>query len=242
MHKKRTKVQIIRRLLPLGFLALILTGVFSGSFMFVILLMLLSLVTGPFFCGWLCPYGALQELMGSIGRSLSLPRLRVPAGLERFLVYLRYLIFGLSMTGLGFILFLSSPHSTFLSGVSGSVSYITAAAWGLMGFFILLSLFLDRPFCRYFCTEGAQYGLLSLGRLFSIRREKELCIDCGLCDRSCPMQISISEYSHVRNPQCNNCFNCLMNCPRSGALSYGWVIKINRFGRSKIWKRKESLS
>ena len=225
MKKKNSKIQFVRRLLLVGFLTLLLSGMIDRSFLFVLLMILIALLTGAFFCGWLCPFGALQELMGNMAWKLKLPRLRIPAGMERFLRLFRYLLLALSITGLGFILFLSTPHTTFLAELEGSIRYVTRGAWILMGFFILLSLFIDRPFCRYFCTEGAQYGLLSMGRLFSIRRNKEDCINCGLCDRSCPMQIEISKCSHVRNPQCNNCFQCLEKCPRPGALRYGWVLK-----------------
>ena len=209
-------------------LGLFMGGMISGHFIFVLLVMFVSLVTGPFFCGWLCPFGALQELMGNLGRFLRIPRLRIPDRIEGGLRFLRYLLLAMSIGGLGFVLFLSSPNSSFQGLLTGAVSYITVSAWVLMALFLLFSLFIDRPFCRYFCVEGAQYGLFSLGRLFSIKRDRELCVDCKVCDRICPMQVKVSRGGHVRNPQCNNCFKCIKKCPRSGALRYGWVFKINR--------------
>ncbi|MDC7223179.1 MAG: 4Fe-4S dicluster domain-containing protein, partial [Spirochaetales bacterium] len=95
----------------------------------------------------------------------------------------------------------------------------------LLAVFLLLSLFTDRPYCRYFCTEGARYGALSMGRLFSIRRNTESCINCKLCDRACPMGITVSQVKHVRNGQCVNCFECIAACPKKNTLSYGWVFQ-----------------
>ncbi len=231
---KKIKIQIVRRLMPLVYLTLFLYGIVVSSFEFIALMMLVSLLTGAFFCGWLCPFGAMQELMGTIGRKLKLPRFRVPQRVEKFLRLLRYMVLALSMTGLGIILFLTEPNSTFLAGLSGSVSYVTASAWILTGVLILLSLFVDRPFCRYLCSEGAMYGLVSMGRLFSIKRDSDVCIDCGLCDRICPMEVRISDRSHIRNPQCNNCFKCIDKCPASGVLSYGWAVKIRKNNRSDV--------
>ena len=131
------------------------------SFSMVIFFMLTALLTGAFHCGWLCPFGFVQEQLSKLGRLLRLPRLRVPDNIERWLRLLRYLILGLSITGLGFIFFITEPYSTFTGVLTGNMKYITIPAWGLLGVFFLLSLFTERPFCRYFCAEGAKYGALS---------------------------------------------------------------------------------
>lgn len=102
------------------------------------------------------------------------------------------------------------------------MAYTSVLTWIMLGSFILLSLFFNRPYCRYFCSEGARYGLLSLARIFTIKRDEEKCINCGKCSRSCPTQIDVASKKHIRNFQCINCFKCIEACPVKGALKYSF--------------------
>ena len=89
----------------------------------------------------------------------------------------------------------------------------------MLGTVLLLSTVMRRPFCRFVCPEGARYGLVSLTRLITVTRDKDLCISCGACDRKCPMAIKVSKSTAVVTPQCISCGECLKACPKSGALT-----------------------
>ena len=222
---KQTWYSLMRMITPVLFGSLLFLGILYKSFFLIGIFMVSSLLFGAFHCGWLCPFGYLQELLGKLGRKLHIPHFSLPRGCEKYLRFLRYLLFILSFTGLGFIYFLGTPYSQsmgFLTGLGGAV--IPAAAL-LTGAFLALSLFMDRPFCRYFCTEGARYGALSMARFFTVKRKKETCISCRKCDKACPAGINISRITQVRNGQCINCFECIRSCPRDKTLTYGWALK-----------------
>lgn len=220
--------QIMRIILPLSYAAFIVLGLMGKNIAIMLTLMGTALFGGAYFCGWLCPFGFLQEWFAKLGRLLKLPHLRVAAKFEKWLRFSRYILFGLSTAGVGFTIFLLSPYGSFMGLLTQNVSYITSATWILLGAFLTLSLFVDRPFCRYFCSEGARYGIVSLGRIFTINRKEENCISCGKCNKKCPVQIEVSTKKHVRNAQCINCFECIAACPVDNTLSYGWAFNKSR--------------
>lgn len=239
MKRKKTRwtwYQVLRASGQLSYAGLMIAAILGRSFVVGAVLMVLALLGGAFYCGWLCPFGTIQEWVGRFGRWIFRgKRIRIPTRVEKWLLPLRYILMIVGFTGLaaiGVFSFLSQPYQNFLGIIAGNMAYITTFAWVWLGFFLLSSLLIDRPFCRYFCTEGARYGLLSMARVFSIRRDARVCIDCGICDGSCPVQVSISTRSHVRHPQCINCMECISSCPVNGALSYGSTVK---------WKTKTKM-
>jgi polyferredoxin len=72
-------------------------------------------------------------------------------------------------------------------------------------------------------TEAAKYGVLSMTRIFSIKRDEDSCISCRKCDKACPMNIQVSKHDQVRNGQCINCMKCIETCPVPGTLNYSKV-------------------
>ncbi len=225
MRKPIRSYQIVRLILPIIYGITLAAGIIGQSFIIIIALMGTALIAGAFFCGWLCPFGAVQEWSGRLGRLFRLPLIKIPGKVEKWLRLSRYILLALAFTGLAFTLFITSPYGSFTGVMLGNISRITTAAWILLGAVILSSLVIERPFCRYMCTEGARYGIISLARLFSIRRNEKTCISCGACDRKCPTQVKISEKKHIRNFQCINCFECISACPVKNTLTYGPVFQ-----------------
>ena len=113
-----------------------------------------------------------------------------------------------------------------MRAMSGNLAQ-TAATF-IMGTFLVVALFFERPFCNYFCPEGIKFGLASLTRFFSIKRNSDTCIHCKCCDKACPMNIEVSKGNHVRNAQCINCFKCMAACPKQDTLTYGRVNPLKR--------------
>ncbi|MDC7235133.1 MAG: 4Fe-4S binding protein [Spirochaetales bacterium] len=222
-YLKKSWYQILRFITPAAYTAFFILGAQTKNIVVMLILMGSALLGGAFFCGWLCPFGFTQEVIGKLARLLKLPRLQLPAKVEKGLRFLRYILFAVSMTGVGFVMFLQSPYGSYMGAVNLNTSYVTTAAWVLLGAFLALSFFVDRPFCRYVCPEGARYGIVSMARIFTIKRDEAKCVSCGKCDNKCPAQINVSKTKAVRNGQCINCFECISACPVKGTLSYGWA-------------------
>ena len=85
-----------------------------------------------------------------------------------------------------------------------------------------LSLFVERPFCKYACPYGAVLGVFNLFRIFKIKRQTSTCIDCKRCDRDCPMNIVVSEGGVVRDHQCISCMKCTSEqaCPVENTVAF----------------------
>jgi polyferredoxin len=92
----------------------------------------------------------------------------------------------------------------------------------VLGVVLLVSLFIERPFCKYACPYGAVLGIFNLFRIFKIKRNPETCIDCKRCDRDCPMNIVVSKGETVRNHQCISCMKCTseQTCPVESTVEF----------------------
>ena len=217
MRKKLSKIQILRFIVQMVFMAGLACslGVIPSTKAISAFLLPSILLIGVFFCGWVCPFGAAQDWMAKLGRKLRIPRLRVPQTAQRYLQLTRYAFYLLLTTGVSFAL-LQGPRN-FSALMRGQMLTIAS---GIIICFLLLSLFMDRPFCNYFCTGGARMGLLSVLRIFGIRRNTEQCKQCGHCTTNCPMNIDVAHTDFVRHPNCIGCLNCVSSCPK-GHLKFG---------------------
>lgn len=186
-----------------------------------LVLIILSIIGGSFHCGWICPFGTLQEIISLFGSKLGIKKYKLPKKLHNIFKYTRYILFLLAVIiGLDILMPIlsTSPKSNFdflLMGRFASISGII-----VLVFFSIASLFIERPFCNYLCPEGAKYGLYGVARPLTITRDTDKCIDCKLCSKSCPMNIDISSCDNVRSLECINCFKCISACPVNNALKY----------------------
>ncbi len=169
------------------------------------------LLVGVFFCGWLCPFGSLQEWIGRFARQVRLPRFKMPLAWQQYLQLLRYMLYGLSTMNVVFY-FLNSRFFFGHSVVVGMWDWVNGS---VLIAFLVLALFTDRPFCNYFCLKGASLGVWSVLRPFGIARDKNACVHCSLCDKACPMNITVSATEFVRHPNCINCVECVTVCPKN---------------------------
>ncbi|MBU0955444.1 MAG: 4Fe-4S binding protein [Spirochaetes bacterium] len=221
--KKQAKhpwYSIARLLIQLVWAGLMVAGLIYKSAALVIAFMALSVLFGNAFCGWLCPFGSIQEYLSRLGSKITRRKLRLPVWLDRWLSLFRYVLLGLLLAGVWQLWFFNDPYTTFLAVLDANFAYIATGSILFLTAFLVLSMFMDRPFCRYLCTEGAQYGLTSLIRVFTITRNAQSCTSCKLCDKACPSGISVSTKSQVRDAACIDCLECIKACPQKGTLRF----------------------
>ena len=215
-----------RAILQGVFLAMVFIGLYGSFRPFLIVFLPLALLAGNYFCGWVCPFGAAQEFLRKAGLLLRLKKFAIPLPIQRYAQYTRYLLIVLlgilsAAQILGPEPFAGNAYLSFFF-LAASKPLATMALIVLI-VFLVLSLFVDRPFCNYFCTEGVKFALLSAPRLLTIERKAENCIACKRCDKACPMNIGVSNLESVRNIQCINCFKCVAACPVDKTLEYLWT-------------------
>lgn len=190
----------------------------NASFILMGLSMIVAVLFGTIFCGYICPFGSFQEWIGKLGKKLFPKRYNrmVPAKIDRPLRYLRYavLIMVLYQTAVSAKLVFQSvdPYYALFNFFTDEVA---VSAYIMLGVILVLSLFIERPWCKYLCPYGALLGLFNAMRIFKIRRNKDTCIDCKECDRVCPMHIAVSNKEIIRDHQCISCHKCLseISCP-----------------------------
>lgn len=190
----------------------------NSSLILMFIVIAVSILFGTVFCGYICPLGAYQEWLGKLGKKLFPKKYNkfVPEKLDRALSYLRYavlvlVLYNTAMTAK--LLFQNvDPFYALFNFFSNEVAI---SAYIILGVVTLLSLIIERPWCRYLCPYGALLGLFNKIRVFKIRRNKESCISCHKCDKACPMNIKVSEKEAVSDLRCISCHKCTSeaSCP-----------------------------
>lgn len=164
---------------------------------------------GPF-CGWLCPFGALQELLNNIAQWLKVPQITVPWGLHERLWPIKYIIFlglfGLSLYSVAFAETLAEvePFKT-------AIILKFVRDWPFVIYALTLlaaGLFIERFFCRYLCPLGAALAIPGRIRTFEwLKRWPECGSPCQRCSKECPVQ-SIHPEGHINVNECIYCMHC----------------------------------
>ena len=162
------------------------------------------------FCGWLCPFGALQELTNHVGRRLGVPQVKLPWGLNERLWSLKYVVFlglfGLSLYSLADAERLSEvePFKTaIVLGFVRSWPFVTFAAALLVA-----NLFIERFFCRYLCPLGAALAIPGRLRMFDwLKRWPECGSPCQRCAHECPVA-AIHPTGVINVHECIYCLDC----------------------------------
>ncbi|MEA4887943.1 MAG: 4Fe-4S binding protein [Clostridiaceae bacterium] len=204
-------------------------------------LILLGGILGRFICGWLCPFGLVQEVLHLIpGRKFRPdPALRLQKGLLRikygvlavFVILIP--IGGLYIQGYGIPAFCSyiCPSGTLMAGIPlilANSEWRPLIGWLFSWKMIVLvgflagSVFLFRPFCRYVCPLGALYGLFNRISLYRVVVDRDRCDECGLCSRRCPVSLPVTR--DADSPECIRCGACAAVCPRQ-AIRCGFAAR-----------------
>lgn len=164
---------------------------------------------GPF-CGWLCPFGALQELTNSIAKALRVPQLRVAWDLHERLWPIKYVIF-LGLFGLSLYSFTAAEHFAEVEPFKTAIILKFIRDWPFVVFALAVlaaGLFVERFYCRYLCPLGAALAIPGRIRMFEwLRRWPECGSPCQRCANECPVQ-SIHPNGRINVNECIYCMHC----------------------------------
>jgi NosR/NirI family nitrous oxide reductase transcriptional regulator len=164
------------------------------------------------FCGWLCPFGALQELLNRGARLLGVPQLRVPFGLHQRLWTVKYIIF-LALFGLSLYELAMAERMAEIEPFKTAIVLRFVRDWPFVAFavaLLVISLFVERFFCRYLCPLGAALAIPARLRMFDwLRRYRECGNPCQRCATECPVQ-AIHPEGHINPNECIQCLHCQM--------------------------------
>jgi len=206
-------------LLPVGLIGFYLGGVLcplssvqniflkwdTGYLLLFLIPVVLALTVGRVFCGFVCPFGAAQELLHVRKWALRVPaKWRRPLGVLKHVVLI-FLVARVVITGTGILQGVTPFKALFEWGGTPFTIALTAV-------FAVLSIFVWRPFCEFFCPLGALLSLLSRFSLFKLKA-KTSCTSCGLCTAECPAAACAN--GEIRSADCFLCGECIRACPSS---------------------------
>lgn len=221
---------------PIGSLQAVI-GSWNFKFAFYVagFLVFVGALVGRFVCGWLCPFGLIQDLLHKIPFPKKIKTFRGDK-LLRKLKYILLLIFVILLPmflvdvigqGAPYFCKLLCPVGTLEGGIPLVLlnkSMHTALGWlyawknVLLVVTIIVSIMIYRPFCKYICPLGAIYSVFNPISVFKYRVDESKCTHCGACARTCKMQVD--PVQNANHPECIRCGLCKKVCP-TGAISSG---------------------
>ncbi len=190
------------------------------------------LLAGNAFCGWICPFGALQDALHWLARRLHLPSVRPGVRTDRVLRLGRFVVLG----GIVYAGAVTSrlwfadydPYVTAF-GLRWLFAPDISVIWPALAVLVVTavgSLLVERFWCRYLCPAGALFAVLGHLSILRIKRSGTSCTGCNLCVAPCPVGIDVSAADAAVSTDCIGCLDCVTACPVGGALTVQAVVPL----------------
>lgn len=214
---------------PIGAMQAVI-GSWNFKFAFYVagFLMFIGALMGRFVCGWLCPFGLIQDLLHKVPFLKKIDTFKGDKVLRKlkYLILLVFVIilplFLVDALGQGAPYFCKwiCPAGTLEGGIPlvllnksmhSALGWLYAWKNVLLILTVFLSIVVYRPFCKYICPLGAIYSVFNPIAVFRYQVEKETCTECGICKQVCKMQIKPMETPN--HPECIRCGVCKKSCP-----------------------------
>lgn len=243
---------------PIGALqAVVGSSKFRFSYYITGFLILLGVLLGRFICGFLCPFGWLQDLLHRIPtKKFSTKKLKPLTFLKYAVLLVMVFLLPALMkgdTGIGdpyFCKYLcpqgvlegAIPLSIANSGIRAALGSLFNWKLGVLITVVVLSVLFYRPFCKWLCPLGAFYALCNRVSLFQMKVDKDKCVSCGKCARACKMDVDVTKTPN--HAECIRCGMCIKACPTDAIrFRYGFGNGSERCqSREKICKPETNES
>lgn len=191
------------------------------------LISLFGVIFGRLICGFLCPFGLIQDLFFKIPFAKKIRELKG----EKYLRWLRFLIlavfviilpmFVIDITGLGKPWFCKyiCPVGTLEGGIPlvlmnktlrSTIGFLFKWKLAILIAILLFSIIIYRPFCRYICPLGAIYGVFNKISFVRYKIDESKCTKCGMCQKTCKLNIKV--YENPNSMDCIRCGECKEAC------------------------------
>lgn len=225
---------------PIGSLQAVIGSMKYNLSLYVIgIMMFFGVLFGRFICGFLCPFGLIQDLLNKI----PFKKIKVNKKINNIMKYFKYVIlmvfviilpmFWVNDVGMGSPYFckLICPSGTLTAGIP--LAILNKPLRVTLGFLfqwkvfiliitILLSIIIYRPFCRYICPLGAIYSVFNPISFYKMDIDKSKCNGCKACERKCKMNIEV--YKNPNSLECIRCGECTKVC-KQNAIVTGFTTK-----------------
>lgn len=190
--------------------------------------MFVGALAGRFVCGWLCPFGLIQDLLHKIPFPKKIGTFPGDKILRKvkyvifvvFVILLPMFVVDILGQGSPFFCKFICPAGTLEGGLPlvllnqsmrGAVGWLYAWKNVLLLVTVVLSVLIYRPFCKYICPLGAVYSVFNPISVFRYCVDREKCTGCGMCKKVCKMQVDPVE--HANHLECIRCGECKKACP-----------------------------
>ncbi len=202
--------------------------------LWAVAVIVLTIVFGRFFCGWLCPFGTIHHFVGYLANRKKTAAQRIRLNKYRKAQCIKYVVLIVLLFMAAFPSLAATLQTGLLDPISlvsrsfnllllpildRSVNFISVSArfyegaWLIMSVFltaVLLNLVIPRFYCRFVCPLGALLGIISRFAIWRIGQKEGDCTDCKLCEKSC--EGACEPGGKIRISECVLCFNCLDDC------------------------------
>lgn len=197
--------------------------VMLSSFIILGALIATAILFRKAFCGYICPFGTIQEYIGKLRKKLGVKEVKVPQKIDGYLRYLKYAVLAWIIIGsayFGTLVFRNyDPFITFFHfgkglfwGIEEADLTVPIIAFAITIAVLLASLFIERFWCKYLCPLGGSLTFLARFSVFNIRRNQDTCTDCKACDKVCPTNVIVSTADKVTSAECISCMKCVNSC------------------------------